>query len=156
MNTTVEVLGVVVLAWSGIQLGTLWIMKLAILPMLNAMPYDRYVNSCQLIDMHVFHPVAVWGGVLMAAIGLVAAFQTSSPALMALFVIGSLAMVAVGLTSEFFNRPSWRKIEHWSPRRIPENWERLRANWDTAHQVRTFAAMGAVASYGAAVITGIA
>ncbi len=155
MNTTVEVLGTVVLAWSGIQLGTLWIMKLAILPMLNSMPYDRYVNACHLIDMHVFHPIAVWGGVLMAATGAVAAFQTSSPVITVLFLIGSLAMVVVGLTSEFFNRPTWRKIEHWSPRRIPEGWERMRLNWDTAHQVRTFAAIGAVGSYAAAVITGV-
>lgn len=155
MNTTVAVLGAVVLAWAGIQLGTLWIMKMAILPMLNSMPYERYVNSCQLIDMHVFHPIAVWGGVLVAATGAIAAFQASSTVIAVLFVIGSVAMVAVGITSEFFNRPAWRKIEHWSPRRIPENWERMRLNWDTAHQVRTFAAMGAVASYGAAVITGV-
>ncbi|HEX3784164.1 MAG TPA: hypothetical protein VHX38_31285 [Pseudonocardiaceae bacterium] len=156
MNTTVGVLGAVGLAWAGIQLGTLWIMKLAILPMLNTMPYERYVNSCQLIDMHVFHPIAVWGGVVVAAIGVAAAFQSTSTVMAVLFVIGSVAMVTVGFTSEVFNRPTWRRIELWSPLRAPEGWQRTRVNWDTAHQVRTYAAVGAVGAYAAAVITGIA
>jgi SnoaL-like polyketide cyclase len=68
-----NILNVWVLTAAGIQLGTLWIMKLSILPMLNALPYNRYVDTCHRIDMHIFHPIAVWNGVLAAVVGVVLA-----------------------------------------------------------------------------------
>ena len=76
MNTTVGVISALLITAAGIQLGTLWIMKLSILPMLNSLRYDGYVAVCQLIDMHVFHPIAVWQGVLTAGLGFAAAFLT--------------------------------------------------------------------------------
>ncbi len=153
MNATLGILTVWVLAAAGIQLGTLWIMKLSILPMLNSLPYRRYVDVCQLIDMHAFHPIAVWNGVIAAGIGVWAAMLASTAAMGTLFVVGSISMVVVGIASEGFNRPIWRQIEHWSPDRVPERWERKRTNWHIAHQVRTYAAIVAVvADIGAFVI----
>lgn len=156
MDLTLGLLTVWVLAAAGVQLGTLWIMKLSILPMLNKMAYDRYVEACQLIDMHVFHPIAVWNGVLAAGIGVWAAFLSSSVAMSVLFVLGSVAMVVVGITSEVFNRPIWREIEMWSPRRVAKDWIKKRVNWHIAHQVRTYAAVAAVGAYVAAFVAGIA
>jgi hypothetical protein len=147
VNATLGILSVWVLAAAGIQLGTLWIMKLSILPMLNSLPYDRYVTVCQLIDMHAFHPIAVWNGVICAGIGFAAAFITPSASISVLFVIGSISMIIVGLASEGFNRPIWRQIEHWSPQRTPEGWDRKRGHWHLAHQVRTYAAVVAVMTY---------
>jgi hypothetical protein len=150
MTPAMAVLSVWLLAAAGIQLGTLWIMKLSILPMLNSLPYDRYVRVCQLIDMHVFHPIAVWNGIVAAAVGVVAAVLAPSSLAAALFVAGSAAMVLVGITSEGFNRPIWRQIERWTPRRVAEGWERKRHNWYLAHEVRTYGAIGAVTAYVAA------
>ncbi|MGH3758563.1 hypothetical protein [Actinophytocola sp.] len=153
MDTTLTIMSIWVLAWSGIQLGTLWIMKLSILPLLNALPYGRYVNTCQLIDMHVFHPIAVWGGVVAGAVGMVAAFVTSSGVAAALFVIGSLGMLGVGLTSEGVNRPIWRQIEKWPVDTVQdEKWAAKRHVWHIAHQVRTYFAVVAVAAYIGAVL----
>jgi uncharacterized membrane protein len=150
---TSHILDVWVLAAAGIQLGTLWIMKLSILPMLNALPYDRYVNVCQLIDMHIFHPIAVWNGILAAGVGVVLAFLAPSGAVAVLYVLGSVAMTVVGLTSEGFNRPIWRQIEKWSPSRTAAEWSEKRYRWHFAHQVRTYGAIAAVAAYAAAMIT---
>jgi uncharacterized membrane protein len=147
------ILSVWVLSAAGIQLGTLWIMKLSILPMLNKLPYDRYVTVCQLIDMHVFHPIAVWSGVLAAGGGIWAALVVDSAAVSALFVIGSIGMVVVGIASEGYNRPIWRQIEQWSPRRVTDDsWDRKRTRWHIAHQVRTYAAIFAVIAYIGALI----
>ncbi|MBV8931397.1 MAG: hypothetical protein JO285_02380 [Kutzneria sp.] len=153
MSVTTGILAVWVLAASGIQLGTLWIMKLSILPMLNSLPYDRYVTTCQLIDMHVFHPIAVWNGVVAAGVGVVAAVLSPTAPGAALFIVGSVGMLVVGITSEGFNRPIWRQIEKWSPERIAERWARKRFNWYVAHEVRTYAAIVAVAAYVAAFVT---
>lgn len=147
MNLTMGILTVWVLSAAGIQLGTLWIMKLSILPMLNALPYDRYVNTCQLIDMHVFHPIAVWNGVIAAGLGLVAAYLSPSPLIAVLFVVGSIGMGVVGITSEGFNRPIWRQIEKWSTEETADDWSRKRFNWHIAHQIRTYGAIVAVIAY---------
>jgi uncharacterized membrane protein len=154
MTTAQTIIAVWVLAASGIQLGTLWIMKLSILPLLNGLPYDRYVSTCQRIDMHVFHPIAVWNGVIAAGIGVIGAFFTDSAAAATLFVVGSVGMTVVGLTSEGVNRPIWRQIEKWSIEKVDdENWAQKRHTWHLAHQVRTYGAIVAVAAYIAAALT---
>lgn len=153
MSSAQSILSVWVLAAAGIQLGTLWIMKLSILPMLNSLPYDRYVNVCQLIDMHVFHPIAVWNGVIAAGIGIGAATIAPTPAVSVMFVLGSIAMLVVGITSEGFNRPIWRQIEKWSPQRTVAEWDRKRSNWHLAHEIRTYGAIAAVVAYVAAFLT---
>lgn len=156
MNMTVGVLSVLLLGAAGIQLGTLWIMKLSILPMLNSLRYDGYVSVCQLIDMHIFHPIAVWQGVLCAGLGFAAAFLVPGGGAAALFVTGSVAMIAVGIASECVNRPIWRQIERWSPDRSVTQWARKRRTWHLAHQARTYAAIVAVFAYGAAFIAQVA
>src|SRR5262245_556338 len=90
MNTTLDLIAVWLLVASGVQLGTLWIMKLSILPMLNSLRYGNYVTICQLIDMHVFHPIAVWMGVISAGLGVWAAFLAPSAGAAALFIVGSV------------------------------------------------------------------
>jgi uncharacterized membrane protein len=153
MSNALMIMSVWVLAASGIQLGTLWIMKLSILPLLNGLPYDRYVSTCQRIDMHVFHPIAVWNGVIAAGIGVIAAFAAPGAGAAALFVIGSVGMVVVGLTSEGINRPIWRQVEKWSIDTVDdEKWAQKRHTWHIAHQVRTYGAIVAVAAYIAAIL----
>jgi uncharacterized membrane protein len=156
VNATLGILTVWVLAAAGIQLGTLWIMKLSILPMLNSLPYRRYVDVCQLIDMHAFHPIAVWNGVIAAGLGVWAAMLAPNAAIGALFIVGAVSMVGVGIASEGFNRPIWRQIEHWSPERTAAGWDRKRSHWHLAHQVRTYAAIAATAAYVAAFVLGTA
>jgi hypothetical protein len=156
MNTTVAVFSVLLLASAGIQLGTLWIMKLSILPMLNSLRYDGYVTTCQLIDMHSFHPIAVWQGILSAGLGFTAASLAPSGGESALFVIGSLAMIGVGIASEGFNRPIWRQIERWSPERTAQNWSVKRRHWHIAHQIRTYAAIVALVAFAAAFLAEVA
>lgn len=154
MNTALIVMSVWVLAASGIQLGTLWIMKLSILPLLNGLPYDRYVSTCQRIDMHVFHPIAVWNGVIAAGVGVVAAIATPGAGSAALFVVGSVGMLVVGLASEGVNRPIWRQIEKWSVDTVDDDqWAKKRHIWHIAHQVRTYGGILAVAAYIAAILT---
>jgi hypothetical protein len=154
VNTTLGVMTVWVLTAAGVQLGTLWIMKLSILPMLNSLSYDRYVTVAQLIDMHAFHPIAVWNGVIAAGIGVAAAALSPGPVMAAMFVVGAVGMIVVGITSEGVNRPIWRQIERWSPERTAAGWDRKRVRWHVAHQVRTYAAIVALAADVAAFVVG--
>ena len=153
MTNALTIMSVWVLAASGIQLGTLWIMKLSILPLLNGLPYDRYVSTCQRIEMHVFHPIAVWNGVIAAGIGVIAAIAAPGAGAAVLFVLGSVGMAVVGLTSEGINRPIWRQVEKWSIDKVAdEKWAQKRHTWHLAHTVRTYGAIVAVAAYIAAIL----
>jgi uncharacterized membrane protein len=151
-----RILAVWLVLASGVQLGTLWIMKTSILPMLNSLAYDRYVNVCQLIDMHVFHPIALWNGISAAVLGAGLAIFAPSPASAGLLVAGSVGMVVVGAASEGVNRPIWRQIERWSPHRLKDaEWQAKRQRWHLAHQIRTYgAAVALVCFAGAAAVIG--
>jgi uncharacterized membrane protein len=151
-----EILSICLLMSAGVQLGTLWIMKTSILPLLNALPYDRYVNTCQLIDMHVFHPIALWNGIVATGLGATLVFLAPTQVAAALFGLGSAFMLLVGATSEGVNRPIWRQIERWSPRRIAAGWAAKRRTWHLAHQVRTFAAVGALLAFAGAAASVVA
>jgi hypothetical protein len=134
----------IALAWSGIQFGTLWIMQTSILPLLNGLPADRYPDTCQRIDMHFFHPIALWGGVAVMLVGVALTTMLTQPAARVTAGLAALMMLAVGVISEGKNRPIWRMIEKWTPATLPDNWEQLRHTWKNAHALRTAAAFLAV------------
>jgi hypothetical protein len=146
----VQIISVCLLAAAGIQLGTLWIMRTSILPLLDALPYDRYVRTCQLIDMHVFHPIALWTGIISAATGVTMAVVGPTPLTATFFAVGAAGMLAVGITSEGVNRPIWRQIEKWSPRRTALGWLAKRRTWHLAHVTRTYGGAMAVLGFTAA------
>ncbi len=60
----------VAIAWSGLQFGTLWIMQTSILPLLNSREQQAYIDSCQGIDMHMFHKIALTGGIVFMLVWL--------------------------------------------------------------------------------------
>ncbi|HUY45966.1 MAG TPA: hypothetical protein VMV92_09605 [Streptosporangiaceae bacterium] len=148
---TEHILAVWLVLASGVQAGTLWIMKTSILPMLNSLAYERYVNVCQLIDMHVFHPIAFWNGITAACLGVGLAIAAPNGPAAALLLAGSVGMVTVGIASEGVNRPIWRQIERWSPHRVKDAaWLAKRDRWHVAHQVRTYAALTALGCFAVA------
>ncbi len=143
-----------ILAAAGAQFGTLWIMKTSIIPLLDARPYGEYVRNAQLIDMHLFHPIAFWNGIVTTGLGAFAAVRSGSPRQSAAYALGSVAMLGVGLTSEGLNRPIWRQLEHWDPHHPPTGWARLRRRWNRAHDVRTLCAAVALGAFTAAQLLG--
>ncbi|HEV7886637.1 MAG TPA: hypothetical protein VGO92_03695 [Acidimicrobiales bacterium] len=135
----------IAVAWSGIQFGTLWIMQTSILPLLNTRGDQDYIDTCQGIDMHFFHPIALWGGVLMMVNGLFLATQVDDSTAKITCAVAAAMMLGVGIVSEGKNRPIWRMIEKWKIGTMPGNWLELRRVWSLAHSLRTaFAFLGVV------------
>ncbi|MEV0847245.1 hypothetical protein AB0J21_15495 [Streptomyces sp. NPDC049954] len=144
-------LNVWLLSSSSVQLGTLWIMKTSILPLLDSLPYERYVNTCQLIDMHVFHPIAFWNGIVTAGIAATMAVRSEETSQRVLYTAGTVGMALVALASEGVNRPIWRQIERWSPYSPPApQWQGKRRRWHLAHETRTAGAIAAAAAFAVA------
>jgi hypothetical protein len=134
----------IAVAWSGLQFGTLWIMFTSIVPLLNSRGPQEYLDTCQGIDMHFFHPIAFWGGVLMMVNGVYLATQVDGAAKVTV-ALAALCMLGVGMVSETQNRPLWRKLERWTVPELPGNWPQLRQHWGNMHALRTaFAFSGLV------------
>jgi hypothetical protein len=64
-----------------------------------------------------------------------------------LYSIGLGAMLVVGLVSVLINVPINRKIRHWSPDAIPEEYPRIRRRWNRVHMLRVFLAGVALVCY---------
>jgi hypothetical protein len=149
---TETVLLAIAVAWSGLQFGTLWIMFTSIIPLLNTRGPKEYLDTCQGIDMHFFHPIALWGGIAMMLNGAYLAVSLDDSTAQILAGIAALGMLGVGIVSETQNRPLWRKLEKWQVHELPENWQQLRLGWSNAHAMRTASAfVGLVAFTGAMV-----
>lgn len=139
------VLLAIAVAWSGLQFGTLWIMFTSIVPLLNSRGPKEYLDTCQGIQMHFFHPIALWGGIAMMVNGAYLATQVDESSAQVTVIIAALCMLGVGITSETQNRPLWRKLEKWTVAELPDNWQKLRAHWGNMHTLRTaFAFVGLV------------
>lgn len=151
METTAVVLFLAV-AWSGQQFGTLWIMQTSILPLLNSRGQPEYIDSCQGIDMHLFHKIALTGGIVVLALGIYLTIELEQTGAEIAAAVATLGMVGVALVSEGTNRPIWRRIEAWNMDTIATNWVDLRRIWSHAHTLRTISAFFALAGFTAAAL----
>jgi hypothetical protein len=140
------------LTWSGLQFGTLWIMQTSILPLLNSRGPREYLDTCQGIDMHFFHKIALSGGVVVMGLGVYLTIEFTDIAAAVCAAIATLGMAGVGLISEGTNRPIWRRIEKWDTSTLAQNWVELRSLWGRAHTLRTVSAFVAMVAFAAAVI----
>lgn len=146
------VLLAIAVAWTGLQFGTLWIMFTSILPLLNSRGPKEYLDVCQGIDMHLFHPIAFWGGIATMANGIFLFTQLDDSNAQILALIGAAGCLGVGIISETQNRPLWRKLEIWKVEELPDNWQKLRKHWSDMHTLRTASAFVALCAFTGAVI----
>lgn len=140
------------LAWSGLQLGTLWIMQTSILPLMNTRGPEDYLKTCQGIDMHLFHKIALTGGIVGMLLGGYLMIDLSTTGAQVAAAAATIGMIGVGLISEGTNRPIWRRIEAWNTNTLATNWEELRRIWSNAHTLRTVSAFVAWVGFTTAAI----
>jgi hypothetical protein len=150
MDRTTVVILLLAMSWAGLQFGTLWIMQTSILPLMNSRGPKEYLDTCQGINMHLFHRIALTGGIVVMGLGiyLIVELPGWGPRIAA--AIATLGMIGVGLVSEGTNRPIWRRIEAWDTYTLAQNWIELRHFWGRAHTLRTISAFVALAAFTAA------
>ena len=142
----------IAIAWAGLQLGTLWIMQTSILPLLNSRGPKEYLDTCQGIDMHLFHKIALNGGILFMLAGGYLTYQLDDIWAAICTAAATIGMMGVGLVSEGTNRPIWRRIEKWNTSTLAQNWIQLRRIWGNAHTLRTVSAFVSWVGFTAAAI----
>jgi hypothetical protein len=142
----------IAIAWAGLQFGTLWIMQTSILPLLNSRGPQEYLDTCQAIDMHLFHKIALSGGIVFMLIGGWLTTRLDDQSAQVCTAIATAGMIGVGLVSEGTNRPIWRRIEAWTIETQATNWIQLRRIWGRAHTLRTVSAFFALAGFTAAAV----
>lgn len=142
----------ITIAWAGLQFGTLWIMQTSILPLMNSRGPQDYLDTCQAIDMHLFHKIALSGGVAFMLVGAWLTVTLDESAAQVCTAVATAGMIGVGLVSEGTNRPIWRRIEAWNIDTLATNWLELRRIWGNAHTLRTVSAFMALVAFTAAAV----
>lgn len=75
----------------------------------------------------------------LAAIVLVvvlALLARQRPAVLALYALAALGLVAAGLITRFLNQPINASVMEWSATALPADWQALRDSWWNWHAVR--------------------
>jgi uncharacterized membrane protein len=129
-------LSVLFVLLTGVLAGVLVGVELAVVPMLGALPGDRYVQVHKLLDpgfdpfMPRFNQVALGIGVLLTVVAPGWAARLS-------FGAAVLCIIGVAVVSEVFNVRMNRRIDAWDVADLPTGWRSVRLRWGVWNRVRT-------------------
>lgn len=131
---------------TGVLAGVLVAVETAVVPMLVALPGDRFAETHRLLDPG-FDPLMPRVNKVTLATGVVLVVLVDGvPATVAL-AAAVLGVVGVALVSETVNVRLNRRIEAWGDGAPPSGWSALRHRWTRANRLRT---VFAVLAFGAA------
>ena len=90
--------------------------------------------------LNVLLPAMALGTLVLVVI--LAVFARDRGAVLSLYIIAALGIVAAGLVTRFLNQPINAEIMNWSAASLPSNWQSIRDNWWNWHQLRLAVAIG--------------
>jgi hypothetical protein len=144
----VDLLAGLLLLLTGALAGVLVAVEIAVVPMLAALPGDRYVQVHRLLDPR-FDPLMPTVDKIGLGAGLLLIIMAPGVGAKVAFAIAEVALVGVALVSELSNVRINRLIDTWQPDRLPPVWAETRARWGRANRSRTWIA---VAGFAAAIV----
>ncbi|MER5212027.1 DUF1772 domain-containing protein [Streptomyces sp. NPDC002838] len=146
----IELLGTAAVIGSGIVAGVFFAVAVSVLPAVQTLPADRYVELHRKLGegYHPVMPLVVTVGVLA---DLVLLFVADEAGARALFAVALLAMVGVQVVSQFGNVPINKRVHSLDPAAIPPDWQDPRLPWRNWHRLRTACALTALAANALAV-----
>ncbi|MBM9508203.1 anthrone oxygenase family protein [Actinacidiphila acididurans] len=146
----IDVLGGLLLLLTGALAGVLVAVEIAVVPMLGALPGERYVQVHRLLDPR-FDPLMPTVNKVALGAGVVLTVYAPGAAARAAFAVAEAGLIGVALVSELSNVRLNRSIDTWEPDRLPQGWARSRDRWARSNRHRTWIALAAFA----AAITGM-
>jgi uncharacterized membrane protein len=134
-----EVLAGLFLLLTGALAGVLMAVAVAVVPMMSALPGERWVQVHRLLDPG-FDPLMPRANKVTLAIGVVLAIIAPGVAAKTGFALAVLCVVGVAFVSERYNVRMNRHIDTWDDE-LPAGWTVLRTRWAVWNQVRTLIAV---------------
>ncbi len=132
----VDALALLFLVAVGILAGVLVGVDLAVVPLLGALPGERYLQVHKLLDPN-FDPFMPRLSKVALVVGVaLMVFAPGVPAKVT-FAVALLCVVGVAVVSEASNVRMNRRIDTWSAEQLPADWRAVRAAWGRWHRVRT-------------------
>jgi uncharacterized membrane protein len=132
---------------NGVAAGIMLSTVIGIVPMMLAMPYDRYVRTVQFLWPRYDPLMPILNGSALVLVAVSAAVVGRAPSRPPLVAAGVLLAVVMAI-SVTKNVPVNRFVTGLDPQDEPEEWPRLdpRARWRTWNLVRTMLALLAFAA----------
>jgi anthrone oxygenase-like protein len=148
----INVLAGVYLLLSGVLAGVLVAVEIAVVPMLGALPGERFVQVHRLLDPN-FDPVMPRMNKVALAVGAaILVFGSGGLPPKIAVATAEVCIIGVALVSELANVRINRRIHTWDVADLPADWRGIREHWFWANRART--ALG-VAAFTAAIAAGI-
>ncbi|MFC6883285.1 MULTISPECIES: anthrone oxygenase family protein [Actinomadura] len=142
-----DVLLAVFLLLSGALAGVLFTVEVAIVPVVAALPGERYVQVHRLLDRR-FDPLMPRVNKVALAICVLLVVLAGGVWPRVAIACAGACVVAVAVVSEGWNVRINRVIDRWEPDAPPDGWTGVRTRWAAANRVRT---LFAVAGFAAAI-----
>ncbi|MFJ5225041.1 anthrone oxygenase family protein [Streptomyces sp. NPDC088400] len=146
----IELLGTAAVIGSGIVAGVFFAVAVSVLPAVQTLPADRYVELHRKLGegYHPVMPLVVTVGVLADLALLVLA---DNGAVRVLFGAALVALIGVQVVSQFGNVPINKRVHAVDPAALPSGWQDPRPPWRAWHRLRTAFALAALAANALAV-----
>lgn len=143
---------VVAVLGSGVTAGVLFAVALSVVPALQLMPAQQYVEAHRLLGRN-WDPTMPLIVTTSLVADLLLALLADGPATRALAVAGAVALGGVAGVSHLLNVPLNRLVKQLPPGApLPSDWQDPRVAWRTRHLVRTALAVLAFAATAVAAI----
>ncbi|MER8062502.1 MULTISPECIES: anthrone oxygenase family protein [unclassified Streptomyces] len=136
----VQLVGAAALVGSGLISGVFFAVAVSVLPALNAMTPDRYLQAHSLLGKgyHPTMPLLV-NATLVADI--VLAVAAPSATIRSLLITSIVGIVAVEAVSHLCNVPLNKVVRGTDSGVVPVDWQDPRPRWRMWHMIRTVAAL---------------
>lgn len=149
MADTIQVLLPVALLANGLAAGVLTGTVLGGVPLLEALPTERYVHAHAFFAGRYdpFMPACLLATAIADVVLTLVAPTAPSRVLLALAAVAALAVIAISLTR---NVPINRWVKTLDPAALPADFDDPRPRWARWNRIRTSLAVAALAANGAA------
>ena len=142
---TVVLLASTFLLLTGLLAGTLFTVHVAIVPVLGALPGERWIQVHSLLDRR-FDPMMPRINKVSLVICAVLVVLADDVGAKLLFGVGGACVIGVAVVSEAWNVRMNHRIVKWNPAALPQEWLTMRLRWANANLVRTLLAVAGFAS----------
>ncbi|KOV89449.1 hypothetical protein ADL04_37890 [Streptomyces sp. NRRL B-3648] len=139
-SPVVQLVGVAVLIGSGLISGVFFAVAVSVLPALNAMTPDRYLQAHSLLGRG-YHPTMPLLVNATLAADIVLAVVAPSAAIRSLLITSIIGIVVVEAVSHLCNVPLNKTVRGTDAGAVPVDWQDPRPRWRMWHRVRTVAAL---------------
>lgn len=149
----VRIVQLVALLFLGLTAGVFWGTWFTLTRSIDEFSAAEFIHIGKVIIANVGDPMKVIMPATILLVALCLFFAYRRGRLGFYLTITALVLIVIALVITLgVEVPIDNQIKTWTPETVPPDWTDLRATWATYHMLRTFASLGSLLVFGAALL----